>query len=117
MISLIVFAILSGDGENTSEAVWVYVLLIAGFVLQCVSVIFYDKLSANSVALSGIRFVQTACYVISFGVFIVARINWLFRLMSKMSAAPLTALFPITIALFAVTIIVHVVSTYLPYKK
>lgn len=56
-------------------------------------------------------------YSLALANFLLERINWLFRIMSKMSAAPLTALFPVVIAMIALTIIVHVVSTYLSYES
>ena len=117
LISLILFAIVSGDGENDASAVWVYIMLIAALVLEVVSFCFYEKLQKMPLVLSGVRFCQTALYVIAAGAFVTARINWLFRLMSKMSAAPLTALFPITIGAMLLAVIVHVVSTYLPENK
>lgn len=117
VVSLILFAVLSRDGENSSGGTWTYVALIAGVVLQVVSIEVYAKLEKNALALSTVRFLQTVCYVLALANFILERINWLFRIMSKMSAAPLTAFFPLVIAAFVVTILVHVISTYMSYEK
>lgn len=117
VISLILFAVLSRDGENASGGTWTYVALAAGVILQAVSVALYEKLAKNTFVLAVIRFLQTVCYVMALVTFILDRVNWLFRIMSKMSAAPLTALFPAVIAAFVVTILVHVISTYMSYEK
>lgn len=117
VISLILFAVLSRDGENASGGTWTYVALAAGVILQAVSVALYKKLAKNTFMLAVIRFLQTVCYVMALVTFILDRVNWLFRIMSKMSAAPLTALFPAVIAAFVVTILVHVISTYMSYEK
>lgn len=117
VISLILFAVLSRDGENASGGTWTYVALAAGVILQVVSVALYEKLAKNTFVLAVIRFLQTVCYVMALVTFILDRVNWLFRIMSKMSAAPLTALFPAVIAAFVVTILVHVISTYMSYEK
>lgn len=117
VISLILFAVLSRDGENASGSLWTYVALAAGVILQVVSIALYEKLAKNTLVLAVIRFLQTVCYVLALATFILGRVNWLFRIMSKMSAAPLTALFPAVIVAFVVTILVHVISTYMSYEK
>ncbi|MCD8086122.1 MAG: hypothetical protein LUF28_07355 [Clostridiales bacterium] len=117
IVALVLFAVLSRDGENSSGGVLTYVTLVAGIVLQVVSLILHTRLEQNHMILTAIRFLQTVCYSLALANFLLERINWLFRIMSKMSAAPLTALFPVVIAMIALTIIVHVVSTYLSYES
>lgn len=116
IVDLIVLAVLSKDGENSSQGIFCYVLLAAAIVIQLVTVAMYAVIKEHAVIHSILRFLQTGCYVAALAVFIMARMNWLFRIMSKMSAAPLTALFPITIALIVITVIIQVVCTYLPYE-
>lgn len=117
VISLILFFVLSRDGENASGGTWTYAAMAAGVILQAVSIALYAKIEKNTLVLAAVRFLQTACYVLALATFILDRVNWLFRIMSKMSAAPLTALFPVVIVAFVVTILVHVISTYMSYEK
>lgn len=117
VISLILFAVLSRDGENASGGTWTYIAMAAGVILQAVSIALYAKIEKNALVLATVRFLQTVCYVLALATFILDRVNWLFRIMSKMSAAPLTAFFPAVIVAFVVTILVHVISTYMPYEK
>ncbi|MCD7856497.1 MAG: hypothetical protein LUG55_01590 [Clostridiales bacterium] len=115
IVALVLFAVLSRDGENSSGGILTYVTLVAGIVLQGASLALHTRLEKNHMILTAVRFLQTVCYSLALANFLLERINWLFRIMSKMSAAPLTALFPVVIAMIALTIIVHVVSTYLSY--
>lgn len=117
LISLILFAVLSTDGANDSICLVVYVTLLAGIVLQVVSILGRGKLKGSPMVLTVIGFAQTACYAVSLAIFIIGRVSWLFMLLSKMSSIPLTALFPTTIVFFAVTIIVQVISTFLTYEE
>ncbi|MCC8063472.1 MAG: hypothetical protein LIO70_00100 [Clostridiales bacterium] len=117
IVALVLFAVLSRDGENSSGGILTYVTLVAGIVLQGVSLALHTRLEKSHMILTALRFLQTVCYSLALANFLLERINWLFRIMSKMSAAPLTALFPVVIAMIALTIIVHVVSTYLSYES
>ncbi|MCD8341748.1 MAG: hypothetical protein LUC87_06305 [Clostridiales bacterium] len=116
IVAIILFAVLSRDGENSSGGVLTYVTLAVGIVLQAVTMVLHTRMEEMPMVLTALRFLQTVCYSLALANMLLERINWLFRIMSKMSASPLTALFPAVIAVIALTIIVHVVSTYLSYE-
>lgn len=115
IIAVILYGTLSSDGE-TSPAV-VFVLLIIAAVLQVLLVVFCNKIKDTPFVQTGVSLVQTALIGIALVVFLVARIDWLFALLSKMEVAPLTALFPVTIVFFALALITQVVAGFFSYKK
>lgn len=117
VISMVLFLILSTDGENTSEANFVAVLLGVGIVIQVISLLLYGVLKRTSLVLTVLGLVQTACYALALMLFIIARINWLFMLLSKMSSTAMTALFPATIIVMVLTLLIQVISTFMSYEK
>ncbi len=115
ILAYIFFLIESGNGENGVQANGVYGVLLIPILLEVLSIYIYIKLPEKSYLLSIIGIVQTALYALSLGLFIVGRISWLFAMLSKMSAAPLTAMFPVTIATMLIALIINIVSTFFAY--
>lgn len=112
IVSAVLYGVLSTDGENWSPVV--YLCLAAGIVLDGL-VLLLPSQKDLAVTLEGWAAALLCALALAF--FITERVQWLFKILSKMSAAPLTALFPVTIAVFVVTILAQIVSLYLPAAK
>jgi hypothetical protein len=117
VIGLILFYVLSKDGVDTAEANYVIPLLGAGIAIQAISILLYPLFKKAPFLLTLLGFVQTAAYALALMLFVMARISWLFMLLSKMSSVAMTALFPITIAVMALALIIQVISAFMTYDK
>lgn len=112
IVSAVLYGVLSTDGESWSPVV--YLCLAAGIVLDGL-VLLLPSQKDLAVTLEG--WVAALLCALALAFFITERVQWLYALLSKMEAAPLTALFPVTIAVFVVTILAQIVSLYLPAAK
>lgn len=112
VLSAVLYGVLSTDGESWSPIV--YLCLAAGIILDGL-ILLLPAQKDLAVTLEGWAAALLCALALAF--FITERVQWLFKLLSKMSAAPLTALFPLTIAAFVLTILIQVVSLYLPAAK
>ncbi len=105
--AMIFYAILAQDGEASSATV--YVLAVVAVVCD-VAVIFTTAMNSLIATIAGwAAAILTACSLMAF---ISERVQWLYALLSKMDAAPLTAMFPITIVVFCLAIIGQVVQLF-----
>lgn len=109
ILALVLYAVLATDGEKSSPLV--YGLLVAGIVVEACPALLAGRWSSelfDTVA----GWVGTVLYAVALVVFVSERVQWLYAILSKMEAAPLTALFPTTICAFVVATAVAVIALF-----
>lgn len=112
VISAILYGILSRDGEDATPLV--YLCLGVGIVLDLV-ILMLPPRKEILVTLAG--WCAILITALATALFVMERVQWLYALLSKMEVAPFTAMFPVTVAAFVVTMIVQVVAMYFTDKK
>lgn len=105
----VLYAVLSTDGEQSTAVV--YGLVAAGILLELLP-IFVKKVFENDIAVTLAGWASVILYAEALVLFVQERVQWLYALLSKMEVAPLTPLFPITIAVFVITVIIQMISLY-----
>ncbi len=111
LLAIVLYGVLAMDGERSSPLV--YVLLLAGILAQLVPGVLPELPSRNIVVtLAG--WLGAVLYAVALVLFVTERVQWLYALLSKMEAAPLTALFPVTIAAFAAALVAGLASLFCP---
>ena len=120
-LTLLFFIILGTDKEESPAATYIFLILaIVLGITQIVLTILRGDVKKDSFykfLQSILNIIQIGFYGLALCFFMVARVQWLFNLLSKMDAAEFTALFPVTCAFFVLTIITQVVAGFLPYEE
>lgn len=112
VVSAILYGLLSRDGENATPLV--YLCLGVGIVLDLLILVLPSR-KEIPVTLAGWGAILITA--LATGLFVTERVQWLYALLSKMEVAPFTALFPVTVAAFVVTMVVQVVAMYFTDHK
>lgn len=114
LLAIVLYGVLAMDGERSSPLV--YVLLLIGVLAQLVPTVLPERPSRNLlVTLAG--WLGAVLYAVALALFVTERVQWLYALLSKMEAAPLTALFPVTIAAFAAALVAGLISLFCADKQ
>ena len=107
----VLYAVLAGDGEKSSPLV--YVLLIVGVLAQLAPAAL-PRLFRNDLAATFTGWAGVILFAVALVLFVTERVQWLYAILSKMEAAPLTALFPATIVAFVVAVIAAAAALFFP---
>jgi len=114
IVSVIAFAVMAGDSEGISEAV--YPLMIGGIVMCLLNL----WLARNpSVGKWFNRGSAVACllFAVSIVMFVFGRMTWFMNLASKNDVTPLHGAFFFAAAMFIVTLVVSIVNSFNELRK
>lgn len=109
LLAVVMYGVLSTDGERSSSLV--YALLVIGILVHLMPLML-PSLSLRDLAVTAAGWLGSLLYATALSLFISERVQWLYALLSKMEAAPLTAVFPLTIAIFVLAIVVSLAALY-----
>lgn len=106
-VSAVLYGLLSQDGEAATPLV--YLCLGIGIVLDLVILMLPPRKEILVTVAGWCAILITA---LATALFVMERVQWLYALMSKMEVAPFTAMFPVTVILFVVTMIAQMAAMY-----
>lgn len=107
VVSAVLYGLLSRDGEAATPLV--YLCLGIGIVLDLVILMLPPR---NEILVTVAGWCAILITTLATALFVMERVQWLYALLSKMEVAPFTAMFPVTVILFVVTMIAQMAAMY-----
>lgn len=107
VVSAVLYGLLSRDGEAATPLV--YLCLGIGIVLDLVILMLPPR---KEILVTVAGWCAILITTLATALFVMERVQWLYALLSKMEVAPFTAMFPVTVILFVVTMIAQMAAMY-----
>lgn len=107
VVSAVLYGLLSRDGEAATPLV--YLCLGIGIVLDLVILMLPPR---KEILVTVTGWCAILITTLATALFVMERVQWLYALLSKMEVAPFTAMFPVTVILFVVTMIAQMAAMY-----